>query len=277
MYNRLRFKNGCLKAFTLSYDDGCLTDMQLIDVMAKYGVKGTFNLNSSMFDVGDDKARIEEVYKRRDKYLASGNEVACHGVMHYHIPKLTYTEMADEILGDRKRLEKEFGVLVRGMAYAYGSTTDEAVDFMKKCGICYSRVVGRKTNFDLPTDWLRLVPNCHHDDEELFTMADNFLAAEDTPKAEPMLFYVWGHSSEFQRYNNWDRIEKLCETVGGKKDIWYATNIEIYDYIKAYESLIFSAQDGRLVYNPTATDVWFSAFNNKTFLVKAGETIKIDF
>lgn len=72
---------------------------------------------------------------------------------------------------------------------------------------------------------------------------------------------------------NWDRMEEFCRRIGGKDDIWYATNMEIYDYIQAYKQLEFSL-DGATVYNPTATDVYFEC-ERKNYLVKAGECIRI--
>ena len=44
--------------------------------------------------------------------------------------------------------------------------------------------------------------------------------------------------------------------AAGKDDVWYATNIEICDYINAYFSLKFSA-NGEKVYNPGAIEVFF--------------------
>ena len=42
-----------------------------------------------------------------------------------------------------------------------------------------------------------------------------------------------------------------------KDDIWYASNIEIVDYINSLKSLKFSA-DCKMVKNPTAYDLWIS-------------------
>ena len=36
------------KAITFSYDDGVTQDIRLIELMNKYGLKGTFNLNSEL-------------------------------------------------------------------------------------------------------------------------------------------------------------------------------------------------------------------------------------
>ena len=38
--------NGKYKALTFSFDDGNFDDIRLIKIMNKYGLKGTFNLNS---------------------------------------------------------------------------------------------------------------------------------------------------------------------------------------------------------------------------------------
>ena len=107
---------------------------------------------------------------------------------------------------------------------------------------------------------------------------DKFLAIDISPKVYKSrrysrLFYIWGHSYEFDRNDNWDRIEEICEKLGGREDIWYATNIEIYECVEAYKRLVYSA-DGRRVYNPSVRSVWFDA-DGVTYEVRPGETILI--
>ena len=65
--------------------------------------------------------------------------------------------------------------------------------------------------------------------------------------------------------------ETFAEYTGGRDDIWYATNIEIYDYVKAYERLETSV-DKTIVYNPSAIDVWFG-HKNEIYCVKGGQTL----
>ena len=40
--------NGKNKALTLSYDDGVESDVRLVEILNRYGVKCTFNLNSGI-------------------------------------------------------------------------------------------------------------------------------------------------------------------------------------------------------------------------------------
>ena len=87
------------------------------------------------------------------------------------------------------------------------------------------------------------------------------------------MFYLWGHSYDFDNIDNWNVIEKFAEYAGGHEHIWYATNIEIYDYVKAYESLQTS-YDKKIIHNPSATDVWFE-IKGKVYCVKAGETLSL--
>ena len=88
---------------------------------------------------------------------------------------------------------------------------------------------------------------------------------------DPMLFYLWGHSYEFEADNNWEVMEQFAATVGGKADIWYATNIEIYDYCQAFGQMIFNTAM-TLCVNPTARDLWF-VYGEKEVHVPAGETV----
>ena len=42
----MRFPGGRVKTVTLSYDDNVEADVKLVQIMKKYGLKGTFNINS---------------------------------------------------------------------------------------------------------------------------------------------------------------------------------------------------------------------------------------
>ena len=80
---------------------------------------------------------------------------------------------------------------------------------------------------------------------------------ETTIQNEPQLFYLWGHSFEFEMDDNWYVIEQFAEFIGNKQDIWYATNTEIFEYIENYQKIITSG-DGNIVYNPTSVPLYFN-------------------
>lgn len=272
----MKLKDGKSKVLTFSYDDGVAQDIPLIEIFNKYGLKGTFNLNTGLYaPEGHERTSDEWRMKLSESqrlYCDSGHEVAVHSLNHPFLERLKTAAVLTEILEDRRNIEAQYGVLARGMAYPFGTYGDEVVACLEKCGICYARTIQATHTFAFPENWLTLHPTCHHNDERLMELADRFVHT-DPQFQENWLFYVWGHSFEFDTCNNWNLIETFAEYVGNHDDVWYATNIEIYDYVKAYESLQTSVNE-TIVYNPTATDVWFSE-KGQTYCVRSGEWLSL--
>ncbi len=51
------------------------------------------------------------------------------------------------------------------------------------------------------------------------------------------MFFLWGHSYEFDQDNNWDLIETFARHVSIDDMVWHATNMEIYEYVTAWRNL----------------------------------------
>ena len=217
------------KALTFSYDDGIEQDRKLVEIFNKYGMKATFNLNTGI-QTPESNFEIEGVYINRMKQegleeLYRGHEIATHGLTHAAPTGMTKEQLDKEFLTDMSNIERIYGTYPVGMAYAYGCVDDEVVKYLKSIGIKYGRTVEASHSFEIPKEPLKLKATCHHDDDMLFELAEKFLKAE--PKEnEQMLFYVWGHSYEFDVNNNCDRIEEFCKMMSGKADIFYGTNRE---------------------------------------------------
>lgn len=258
------FPEGKRKALTMSYDDGHIFDLRLIEIFNKYGIKGTFHLNGSSLNK-EGMVTSENVATR---YV--GHEVSCHLLTHPFADRIPTIEMIDEALEDRKRLEAACGYVVRGMSYPFGKYNQELIDVLRHCGMEYSRTVG-PASFDLPEDYMRWHPTCHHEND-IFAKVDELVANKWKPL---QVLYIWGHSYEFDRVEGaWERMEEFCKKAAGYADkIWFATNIEIYDYAMALKALRISA-DKTLVYNPTQIDVWISA-DECPVKIPAGETVKL--
>jgi len=209
----------------------------------------------------------------------SGNEIAVHGYRHLSLACTDIGAAAYDVIKDREVLETLFGRVVKGMAYANGSFNSEVLDMIRCCGIEYSRTTISTEGFKLPEDWLRLNPTCHHKNPRLMELAESFVANDDEQvyfrKKGVKMFYVWGHSYEFDRDGNWELFEQLCSFVGGRDDVWYATNGEIYDYVEAYRRLRFS-HDGKIIHNPSATDI--CAYDGKAgeIIIRSGETLNLN-
>ncbi len=205
---------------------------------------------------------IEELYK--------GHEVSCHTSTHPTIERCPLSQVVQQIIEDRKALEAATGYPVRGMSYPNGSYSDDIVKLLPSCGIEYCRVVGNTDNFAMPENYLLWKSTCHHG-HNLMENAEKFADLHKTQYLYMM--YVWGHSYEFDRDNSWDLIEGFCEFIGNRDDIWYATNIEIVDYMNAAQNLKYTA-NGDMVLNPNAIPVWISC-DGTIHKIGAGELKRI--
>ena len=280
-YRFLRYPGGKFKAVTFSYDDGDKSDLKLCEILERHGMKCTINLCASM--IGDNPNRLTASDIK--KYvIGHGHEIATHGNGHKALGHLSLINGIRDTLDCRLGLEEQFDTIIRGLAYPdtpkylEGEKYEHVREYLRDLDIAYARTTGPDNDgFDLPQDFYMWVPTARHRNEKIFEFIDKFVSLDEKSlycaSRWPRLFYVWGHSSEFNSDNNWDRLEAICEMLGNREDTWYATNIEIHDYVKAYEALRFSA-DGKRVYNPTLIDVWFNE-GGVVYCVKSGERLDI--
>ena len=255
-----------LKAVSFSYDDGHKADIQLVSIFNKYAVKGTFNIPFHWFN--DPKRGPNRIPLKDIHTIYAGHEIAGHGAKHKTLTLLKPKSVAAELDGDIEEWKKLSGKTLPGYAYPYGRFNDNVIKILREKGFIYARTCRMAGNFDLPQDFLAWHPYCHHN--RVKGLAKKFL----DHKAERMaVLIVWGHSYEFDNDDNWEVIEKFAEYAGGHEHIWYATNIEIYDYVKAYEGLQTSF-DKKIIHNPSSIDVWFG-IKGVVYCIKSGETLTI--
>ena len=264
------YPQGKTLALTFSYDDGHVFDRQLIEIFNRYGMKGTFHLNSGRLgSAGHHGAFVnrEELTK-----LYAMHEVACHGVEHKDPLLLSEQELFLEYSEDRRTLEELTCGFVQGLSYAYGRYQEKTKHMAAAVGLKYSRTVCSTHDFMLPADFLEWHPTCHFNDPMLMELGKNLL--DSPPHREMPLLYVWGHSYEFDRDGTWGRMEEFCKMMAGQDKVWYATNLEICEYVNALRSLEYSA-DGMGVYNPSAIPVW-KKDGERLIVLEPGKVTRMD-
>ena len=278
------FPEGKSKALILSYDDGAKQDRQLVALMNKYQLIGTFHLNSNKLGTNN---YFDYLNKQEIKDLYKGHEVSVHSANHPNLPDISKIDVVYEILEDRKELERLVEYPVRGMAYPFGNTNDNVIDVIKGLGIEYARTVGDSYNFEIPKDFLRWHPTMHqfskaywepnqpeNDKKELalfYKTIDDFLQTK-----ELAIMDIWGHSWEMGTdQKKWYDTEKFFKLLANNPDIYYTKQIDLVDYINAFRNLKF-AVDKNSVTNTSAINVYLN-INAKIYKVVAGSTITLDF
>ena len=149
-------------------------------------------------------------------------------------------------------------------------------------GIEYARTVGDTYNFSMPTDFLKWQPTIHlfgktnyipndteNDKKELAQF--NQLTTEFLKSKSLSLYYVWGHSWEYEGLGNkWEEVEKFFKMVSKNPDIYYTSQIGLVDYINAFKNLKFS-MDKTMVTNLSSIDI-FVRINGKVLTIEGGIT-----
>lgn len=227
---------GKLKAVTFSFDDGVTQDIRLINILNRYGLKATFNLNSSYLGLSGQLNRNDHVV-RHDKNPACqiatiyrGHEVAVHTLTHPNLTELDEDTIVWQVEEDRKALEGLTGYQVRCMAYPCGGVNNDdrvAAVIKNRTHIRFARTITSSYSFDIPDNLYRYDPSVYYiEKERLFQLGENFIKL----KADrPQVFYIWGHSYEMDaEYIKWDEFEEFCKLISGKADIFYGTNGEIF-------------------------------------------------
>ncbi|MEI6811085.1 MAG: polysaccharide deacetylase family protein [Candidatus Nomurabacteria bacterium] len=271
------FPQGKTKALILSYDDGRTEDRQLVKLMNKYGLIGTFHLNSNKLGTSGyvNRAEIKQLY--------SGHEVSVHSANHPNLTTLSKIDIVYEVVEDRKELERLIGYPVRGMAYPFGNNNAFVIDAIKGLGIEYARTVDDSYGFKIPENFLQWHPTVHqfakaywkpndpeNDKKELdryYQLINDFINTKDL-----VLLDIWGHSWEMgNNQNHWDETEKFFKLLANNSAIHYTTQIDLVDYINAFRNLKFSVEKN-MVNNPSALTVFFKKAG-KTYSVLPGKTI----
>jgi hypothetical protein len=257
----LLFPQGKEKALTTSYDDGVRQDKLLVKIMNEHGIRGTFNLSSGLlgkncravidgFDTDTSKIPLGEICS-----VYEGHEIACHAHTHLDLTKESEEVIDGQLDTDRRILEDETGKLVQGFAYPYGTYDDGVVQKLRQHGIRYARTVCSTNEFAIPENFLTWHPTCHHNDPRLMELIADF-CQNPSHVGNSGLFYLWGHSYEFDQRENWDLIENLFSFLDDyHDDIWFATNGEIESYVESYIRLRISA-DETMINNPSVQSVW---------------------
>ena len=248
------YPNGNHKALIMSYDDGLDDDIALAQLFDRYGIIGTFHLNSGLLDTRaiwyqGKPNEFLGTYLSKDTllYVFKNHEIAVHGTYHKALVGLSDEEILEEINVDIENLTILSDRKISSMAYAFGSTNDHVAEVIGTTPLTNARTVKSSYNFDLPKDYYLWNPTCH--DSEALEYLEAYISL-DSPSLS--LFYVWGHSWELRDTLRNQNILKFCNEIGDRDDIWYTGAGDFADYHASLKVLEIGPQQ---IVNPEGNGV----------------------
>ncbi|MBQ8248317.1 MAG: polysaccharide deacetylase family protein [Clostridia bacterium] len=223
--------NGKMKAVTFSYDDGVEQDKRITQILNRYNLKATFNLNGSRHisngpgypwvfrnKVTVARMPIEDLV---DTY--KGHEIAMHAYTHAKLDLVSPEVCKYEVLADKARLTDFFGKVPVGLAYPCGTYNDTVIEVLRENGVKYARGCAETLSFDLPENLLAFDATCEDLNPKMMELAERFVEMKPD---KPQLFYIYGHAYAHDYYESWEKLEEFCKFISGRDDIFYGTNAE---------------------------------------------------
>lgn len=270
---RKLYPGGKDRAFNVTYDDGVVQDLRFVELMNRYGLKGTFNLNSELMKTGFSWIHPNGMEVRRldadtARWLYRGHEIASHTRTHPYLDQLHGAELRRELLEDRQALEDLLGLEVKGFAVPFHYYSSEIAQCARECGFEYARMSEFSRSYVPCNDWYFWKTCFYHIEPGLTEFVEGFLASED----ELAVCQIVGHSYDLDAENLWETMDTILRRVSRDSRIWSCTNLELVRYLKAMEQ----AKIGEAgVYNASGIPLWFR-IGRDTVMLDPGETFALN-
>lgn len=206
-----------MKIVSLSFDDGTIYDLKFIELLNKYNLKATLNLNSGLDNFvwyfGDSPIERLNLSEVVDKY--NGHEVCSHSLTHPYFSSLNKDEVIRQVKEDCNNLSKIFNRDVNAFAFPFHDQTEEHIKILKdNLNLNYIRYSYFEESY-IPKDRYHIPLNALYNDNDLYEKLEKFT----NNNLDNSLFVIAGHSYEFQVRNEWERIEELLKYLSLNKEL----------------------------------------------------------
>lgn len=252
---RKLYPGGKDRAFNITYDDGVTQDLRFVELLNRYGLKGTFNLNSELMRSGFSWIHPNGMeVKRLDvdtvRWLYRGHEIASHTRTHPYMHDLHGEALRSQLLDDKLALEAMLGVEVAGFAVPFDYYSPEIAACARDCGFEYARMSEFSHAYRPCRDWYFWKTGFYHIEPGLTEFVEGFLNTQE----EMAVCQIVGHSYDLDAENLWGTMERILVRISDDERIWSCTNLELVRYLKAMDQVVITED---MLHNPTETDLWF--------------------
>ena len=264
------YPHGKRKAFNITYDDGIEQDVRFVQLLNRYGLKGTFNLNAQLMEeqfawIHGNGMTVRRLSKDAVQNLYDGHEIASHTLTHPYLNDKSDEELLWEIGEDKRRLEALFGREVAGFGVPFHFYDERIARIVQSCGFEYGRMSDESRGYSPWQDPYYWCCGIFHLAAELDEYVEGFFQT----KEELALCQIVGHSYDLDAENMRDKMEAILCRMAQDEDVLSMTHLEIVRYLRAMEQAVLTENS---VYNPTDTPLWFQ-INGVVRCVAPHETI----
>jgi len=265
---RKLYPGGKSKAFNISYDDGVVQDIRFVELLNRYELKGTFNLNYGLMKSGftwqhENGMTVRRIRPRDVRTVYAGHEIASHSYSHPYFDNMGETDILRELGADKFFLERLTGREVAGYATPFYYYSDLMADCVRHCGFEYARISEESNDYSVPSDFYRWRGSKFHWDDDLEDFVRDFLETD----RELGLCQIVGHSYDLDALNLWERMDRICRWVSENGDVWPATHIELVRYLRGMRLVRITDREIR---NESGVELWFCV-DGETVCLQPGE------
>ena len=211
-----------MKIVCLSFDDGTIYDVKFIELLNKYKLKATLNLNSGLNDFvwfyGDKP--IKRLNLSEIKCLYDGHEVCSHSLNHPYFSTLSKEDVIKEVEEDIHKLSLIFDRKICGFAFPFHDQTEQNILDIKENIKCLNYIRYSYLDYSgIHKDKYHIHINALYDDPTIYDRLEEFINSSK----EHNLFVIAGHSYEFEVKNDWSKIEDLIKFLSQNDKIQVLT------------------------------------------------------
>lgn len=214
-------RNFMRKIITLSFDDGEVQDIRVIELLKKYGLQATFYLCSShigLKTVLPDGRKVEKVSLENLRRVYEGFEIGSHGENHNGFAGVSEIALKTFIQKDLDAFSPHTEKPIKCAAYPGGVTDLDTIEKLHRLGIIrFVRGIPekRETPFNCFHEEMHVLPQCHMFDSFVYEVIDLF---ERINNDDINILHIYGHSYELDLVESgWEKFEKLLDKLGSVK------------------------------------------------------------
>lgn len=199
------------KIFLISFDDGTVWDRRFTELLNKYGMKGTFNLNSGLEEFVwqyEDRFPVRRQILRETLEQYRGHEIASHTLHHPWLNSLTPPQLCREVGEDCAALKELFGLEEIGFGVPFTACGEREIKIIRRF-VRYIRLSAFSDSFAPPSDPYHIPIHALFNQPDIRDRIEAF-AHSDLPVA---LFVMAGHSYELEALDQWEYMEELLRFI----------------------------------------------------------------